>query len=67
MARGPVPATVLKKQLQKLIESQPAAKVDYVEFFEPATLQSVETVGLGTHLALAVLIGKTRLIDNGSM
>jgi len=67
MARGPVPATVLKKQLQKLIEIQPAAKVDYLEFFEPATLQPVETVGLGTHLALAVLIGKTRLIDNGSM
>lgn len=63
MARGPVPATVLKKQLQKLIESQPAAKVDYIEFFEPATLQPVETVVLGTHLALAVLIGKTRLID----
>jgi pantoate--beta-alanine ligase len=50
-----------------LIERQPAARVDYIEFFEPTTLQLLAIVQRGSHLALAVFIGKTRLIDNAGM
>jgi pantoate--beta-alanine ligase len=66
-ATNPVKAALLKIQLQRLIERQPAARVDYIEFFEPATLQPVATVQRGSHLALAVFIGKTRLIDNAPL
>jgi pantothenate synthetase len=38
-----------------------------VEFFEPDTLVPVPSVTCGTHMALAVFIGKTRLIDNARL
>ena len=63
----PVPAARLKADLKKFIEREPAARLDYVEFFEPDTLMPVTGVRRGTHLALAVFIGKTRLIDNAPL
>jgi pantoate--beta-alanine ligase len=61
----PIPAARLKKDLKHFIEQQPDARLDYVEFFEPDSLLAVKEVTRGTHLALAVFIGRTRLIDNG--
>jgi pantoate--beta-alanine ligase len=61
------PAAKLKVAVKKLVECEPAAKLDYVEFFEPDTLEPVSKVKRGTHMALAVFIGKTRLIDNASL
>lgn len=63
-SRTPNYADVLKKQLGALIATQPAARLDYLEFFDGETLQPTPAVTPGTHLALAVFIGKTRLIDN---
>lgn len=60
-------AASLKEQLRKFIELQPAAKVDYIEFFDPVTLRPVNEVRGGTHLALAVFVGQTRLIDNAPL
>ena len=60
----PVPAARLKKELKRFIERVPAARLDYVEFFDPDTLVPVPSVTRGTQMALAVFIGKTRLIDN---
>jgi pantoate--beta-alanine ligase len=54
----------VKKQLAALIHDNPDARVDYIEFFDPETLQPVNDVRPGVHMALAVFIGKTRLIDN---
>ena len=62
-----VPAVKLKANLKTLIESEPAVRLDYVEFFEPDTLSPVLKVTRGTHMALAVFVGKTRLIDNASL
>ena len=62
-----VAATALQSELRALIERQPAARVDYIEFFNPLTLEKVEQVGRDAHMALAVFIGKTRLIDNASL
>jgi pantoate--beta-alanine ligase len=59
-----VSAADLKADLKKLIEIEPDAKLDYVEFFNPETLQPVAQVKRGTQMALAVFFGKTRLIDN---
>jgi pantoate--beta-alanine ligase len=62
-----IPAARLKAELKKFIETEPAARLDYVEFFEPETLAPVSQVSGGTHMALAVFIGKTRLIDNARL
>jgi pantoate--beta-alanine ligase len=60
----PVSAAKLKSDLKKLVEAGPDAHLDYVEFFEPETLSPVSKVTRGSQIALAVFIGKTRLIDN---
>jgi pantoate--beta-alanine ligase len=59
-----VGADALKRALREQFEKNPAAKVDYVEFFDPKSLSPVETVSKGDQIALAVFVGKTRLIDN---
>ena len=66
-AARPVPAARLKTRLRALIEQQPEARVDYIEFFDPATLQPVAQVRTGVQMALAVFVGRTRLIDNAQM
>ena len=63
----PVPQHRLKAQLKQLIESEPNAKLDYIEFFNSETLAPVSTVRFRTHMALAVFVGKTRLIDNAQL
>jgi pantoate--beta-alanine ligase len=66
-AERPVEGARLKAELKHFIEQQPDARVDYIEFFHPETLQSAGKVGHGTHMALAVFVGKTRLIDNARL
>jgi pantoate--beta-alanine ligase len=61
------PAARLRAAVARLVASRPAAKLDYVEFFDPATLRPQRQVAPGAHMALAVWIGKTRLIDNGRL
>jgi pantoate--beta-alanine ligase len=61
---GSVCPEKLKEELRSLIESQPAARVDYIEFFDPLSLEPMPELRPGCHMALAVRIGKTRLIDN---
>jgi len=62
-----VPAVKLKTDLKRLIKTEPDARLDYVDFFEPDTLSPVSKVKRGAHMALAVFVGKTRLIDNGRL
>jgi pantoate--beta-alanine ligase len=45
----------------------PSAGLDYIEFFDTETLVPVSTVESGVHMAIAVFIGKTRLIDNARL
>jgi len=66
-AGHPLRASILKEQLRELVEGQPAARVDYIEFFDPLDLQPVAKVERGARLALAVFIGTTRLIDNAAV
>lgn len=65
--RGSVSADSLKQTLREQIEREPSARVDYIEFFDSLSLAPVETVTRGIHMALAVFVGKTRLIDNGKL
>jgi len=65
--RKTVSSSALKAKLSQFIARRPAARVDYIEFFDPQTLQPVEKAARGTRLALAVFFGKTRLIDNAQL
>jgi len=67
VTKKPVTSTQLKKDIQQFITAAPLGKLDYVEFFDPETLQPVTKVTRGTHMALAVFFGKTRLIDNARL
>ena len=66
-ARGPVSAAALKRKLAKLIAREPEARLDYVEFFDPETLEPRSQITRGLQMALAVFVGRTRLIDNGTL
>ena len=66
-APTPLPSGMLRRKLARLVDKQRLAKLDYIEFFAPTTLEPVKRVGRGTHMALAVFLGKTRLIDNGRL
>lgn len=66
-SKRPLNAAKLRALLKKQIETRPEARVDYIEFFHPETLQAQERVSRGTQMALAVFVGKTRLIDNGAL
>lgn len=64
IGKGARSSADLKGLLREEIEKNPAARVDYIEFFDPKTLRPLDTVRKGAHMALAVFVGKTRLIDN---
>ncbi len=66
-SRQPNPAARLKARVRRIVQTAPDARLDYVEFFAPDTLLPVASVRHGTHMALAVFIGRTRLIDNGQL
>lgn len=55
---------VLRKLALDMINAEAFAVIDYVEFYHEATLTEVEQADDRTLVALAVKIGKTRLIDN---
>lgn len=50
--------------IREIIESEPLAKIDYVEIVDFDNIQPVETIEGTVLTAVAVYIGKTRLIDN---
>lgn len=54
----------LKKVVSDILEAEPMATVDYVELYSFPGLLSIEEVKEPALLAIAVKIGKTRLIDN---
>lgn len=66
-AAKPVSAARLKAAVAKIISKAPDARLDYVEFFDPDSLEPRKQVARGSRMALAVFVGKTRLIDNGRL
>ena len=54
----------LKKIVTAEIQNEPMASIDYVDLFSFPALLPIETVDQESLLAIAVRIGKTRLIDN---
>ena len=61
---GEKDASKIKKVITDKINTEPLAKIDYVEVVDWKTLEPVETIEGTILTAIAVYIGKTRLIDN---
>ncbi len=61
---GETSAEIIKAEMRKVLEAEPLARIDYVEAVNSLTIEPVTEVKPGTLIAIAVYIGKTRLIDN---
>jgi len=57
------PAVILGA-MKEMIAAEPLARIDYIEAVDIDTLEPVKEISERTLIALAVFIGKTRLIDN---
>ena len=64
VAAGERDAKKLVSEMAAVIEQEPLARIDYVKAVDGLSMQQIETVKLPMLVALAVFIGKTRLIDN---
>ncbi len=54
----------LVEAMKTNIEKEPLAKIDYVKIVDGLTMQQIKEVKAPALVAMAVYIGKTRLIDN---
>ncbi len=54
----------LRQEMISLIESEPLAKIDYVSIADTDSLEELGEIDRSALVSLAVMIGKTRLIDN---
>lgn len=61
---GETDAKVIIDIIKSNLETEPLARVDYVEVVDFENIQRVDTIKGETLVAIAVYIGKTRLIDN---
>lgn len=51
-------------EMERIIRSETAAKIDYISICDPDTLKDIKTINGRALAALSVRIGNTRLIDN---
>lgn len=64
VAGGNDDAVSVVNEMKAVINAEKLAKIDYVEAVSEDTLEPVEKLSKGNLVAMAVYIGKTRLIDN---
>lgn len=62
--KGERSAKLILEAMIKEIEKEPLAKIDYVKAVDFATIQQTDYIKGEVLIAIAVYIGKTRLIDN---
>ena len=61
---GETDAVKITDAMKAYIETEPLARIDYVKIVDALTMQQVKTTEKPILCAIAVFIGKTRLIDN---
>lgn len=54
----------IKRHIKEMIEREKFTKIDYVEILNSKNLEKIKKIKENVIVALAVFIGKTRLIDN---
>ena len=64
VAEGETDANKIVAAMTEHIQAQPLAKIDYVSAVDGVTMDPVERIAGTVLVAMAVYIGKTRLIDN---
>ncbi len=61
---GESKSSVVKQAIRDIIEAEPLAEIDYVEIVDLDNMEEIQTLDRPFLAAVAVYIGKTRLIDN---
>ena len=64
MIRKGIESEEVLREMRAVIEAEPLARIDYVSVVDALTMQPVDRVEKNVLVAMAVYIGKTRLIDN---
>ncbi len=64
LRKGERNANNIKNSIKEVLNSEPLAKIDYVEIVDSDSLKNVEIIERNVLIPIAVYIGKTRLIDN---
>ncbi|WP_075720775.1 pantoate--beta-alanine ligase [Roseburia sp. 499] len=54
----------VREAITKSLQTEPLAKIDYVEIVNSENMEPMEQINSSVLVAIAVYIGKTRLIDN---
>ena len=62
--KGERDSRVILRRVRETIERHPHVKIDYAQICDAATMDDAPVIGERSVLALAVWVGKTRLIDN---
>ena len=55
---------IISEMKRKIIAVENNAKIDYISIVDPETLEDIKIINKNVLIALAVKIGKARLIDN---
>ena len=61
---GETDAEKIRSEVSRFIQSFPFTEIDYVRISHVESIEEVQHVGADAFIALAVKVGKTRLIDN---
>jgi len=64
MELGEQDAKIIKEEIEKKINLEQLARIDYVELVDFETFKSIAKIEKNVLVALAVRVGETRLIDN---
>ena len=64
LQNGETNGDVIRQTMRNVIAQEPLARLDYVSFAHPETLEELDAPIDGAILSLAAFLGKTRLIDN---
>lgn len=64
LLKGERNAEKIKNLITEIISGEPLARIDYVDAADAFTLEPVESIQGAVLVAVAVYIGRTRLIDN---
>ena len=64
IAGGETSVRAIVREMETFIHGFDHTRVDYIEFSDPETLVPMDTIDRRTVLAMAVHVGKSRLLDN---
>lgn len=63
-ASGERDGATIERAMQAVFDAEPLAHVDYIAIVDPGTMRPVSVLGAETLVAVAAVVGKSRLLDN---